>query len=297
MAQPNPLQAYLKASALTMTELRSILLAGAEEADNLIPKLLEKHTTGGTIKAAQLSLVRREIAAWYAALWGDIGSALKNGIQPVVLAAADGEDILFKYLDAHDAGLLRASFQAQAKKGLAGILARAFNNIPLSSQVYRTQALSKGWVDRAVNNGILLGHGAKQIAKDVSGLIKPNVKGGVAYAANRLARTELNHAFKTTQQQRYADEPWNVGMEWNLSGSHPKPDICNLLATQDIHGLGKGVYPTGDLPRSHPNCLCYWTPATVDEDTFIDSFVAGDYNEFIDETVYTHAPKGLRPCP
>jgi hypothetical protein len=162
--------------------------------------------------------------------------------------------------------------------------------------VYKTQALSTGLVHRKVQQGMILGKGAKEIAKDVSSLIKPDVAGGVSYAANRLARTELNNAFKTAQEQRYIDEPWTLGMRWNLSGSHPTPDECNDYAVADEHGLGKGIWPVGHRPRSHPNCLCYLTVEQMDDDEWIDRFVDGEFNDYLDEKVYTHN-RGATPCP
>jgi hypothetical protein len=177
------------------------------------------------------------------------------------------------------------------------MLAKAKNGIPLSRAVYKTQALASGMVDRKVKQGLLLGMNARTIAKSVKDLIRPDVKGGVSYAAHRLARTEINHAYQTSQAERYADEPWVTGMRWNLSGSHPAPDICNVLADRDDYDLGAGVYPVGKRPDSHPNCLCYQTPEQIDEDAFVDAFIAGDYNTYLDEKVYLNAPASELPCP
>jgi hypothetical protein len=282
----SPLQAYLRQEALTNAELRVVLLDAAEEAERLIPKLLEQGGIGGQLRAAQLSLVLREIRALMAALFGDIGWVVQEGRLNVAEAAARGEDVLLSYLRDNglgkEAGVLLESFVGQAKAGFATIRAKAANGIPLSSQVYRTQALATGLVNRVVTRGLLLGHGAKEIARDVKGLISPNVRGGVSYAAKRLARTELNNAFRTAQEQRYADEPWTRGMRWNLSGSHPRRDVCNVNAEQDIHDLGAGVYRVGERPDSHPNCLCFLTPEQISEDAFIDGFLAGEYDDYLD---------------
>lgn len=293
-----PLQNYLGVQTPTLAEMNQILGDGAAEAERLIPKLLEQHGVSGKVKAGQLALVLKEIRLMQAALWGALNPALVKGVANAVQAAALGQDILWDYLGRHgvDIPALRDAFVAQAKQGLPAVYAKAANGIPLSSAVYKTQALATGLVNRRVTQGLLLGHGHKRIADSVRDLIRPDVKGGVSYAAHRLARTELNNAFKTAQEARYADEPWTTGMRWNLSKSHPRLDECNLYATEDAHDLGPGVYPVGERPHSHPNCLCYLTPEQVDEDTFVDNFIAGEYNTFIDETVYTHGPKGGRPC-
>ena len=52
--------------------------------------------------------------------------------------------------------------------------------------------------------------------------------------------------------------PGFVGFRFLLSSRHPKPDICDLLASQNLYGLGRGVCP--DAKRcpgpAHPNTLC-----------------------------------------
>lgn len=289
MARPlrKPLQAYLEAEGLTMVELRQILQDGAEEAERIIPKLLEKGTVGGQVRAGQTSLVLREIRVLMSSLFGDVGRTIQDGRLNAAETAARGEDILLEYLRqnglAGDADKLLESFVVQARQGFANIRAKALNAIPLSSQVYRTQALATNAVNRLVSRGILLGQGSKQIAASVRDLIRPDVKGGVSYAAMRLARTELTNAFRTAQEERYKDEPWTRGMRWNLSGSHPAPDICNKLAAEDRHDLGEGIYPIGQRPNSHPNCLCYLTPEQIDEEEFVDRFVNGEYDEYLDD--------------
>lgn len=303
MAQPKPdprqpLLDVLKQNNLTISEMNQMLTDGASEIERLIPKLLEQQSTGATLKAAQLAIVRKELHVVLSALWGDLGRSLRTGVEAAVLTAAEGaQDVLWQYLGKHGVALpeFKAATLEQARQGIAAVLAKAKNGIPLARSVYKTQQLTTGMVDRKVSQGLLLGHNAKTIAKSVKDMIKPTVAGGVSYAAHRLARTEINHAYQTAQAERYADEPWTSGMKWNLSKSHPATDICNVLAEKDSFSLGKGVYPVGQRPDSHPNCLCYQTPEQEDEDSFINNFVAGKYNAYLDEKIYTHAPGDL-PC-
>ena len=305
MAQPlpkpnQPLLDVLAVSDVTLSEMNQMLTDGAQEAERLIPKLIEKHTTGGDVKAAQLALVLRELKVAQSALWGDLGAATRGGVEAGYLKAAEGaQDVLlrtFKKAGADPAPFL-AGWREQAKQGINAVLAKSKNGIPLSRAVYKSQALASGLVDRTIKRGLILGQNAKTIANDVKQLINPNVKGGVSYAAHRLARTEINHAYQTSQAERYADEPWTTGMRWNLSKSHPSPDICNVLATRDVYDLGPGVYPVGQRPDSHPNCLCYQTPEQLGEEEFIENFLAGEYNSYLDEKVYTYAPASELLCP
>lgn len=307
MAQPHlpapnqPLLDVLAVSNTTLAEMDQMLRDGAEEIERLLPKLIDQHTTGGTVKAAQLALVLRELRVAQSALWGDLGVSLRSGVGAAALKAGSSAEGVLAAVFAKNGipvpAALRAGWIAQAKQGIDAILSKSKNGIPLSRAVYKAQALATGQVDRKVKLGLLLGNNAKAIAKSVKDLILPNVAGGVSYAAHRLARTEINHAYQTTQEARYADEPWSMGMRWNLSKSHPAPDVCNINATQDKYGLGAGVWTFGNKPDSHPNCLCYQTPVQVREDDFVESFLAGEYNSYIDEVAYTHAPASGLLCP
>lgn len=303
LPKPDPRQPLLDVLAqnnLTITEMNQMLQDGADEIERLLPKLLEKANVSGRVKAAQLALVRKELRAIQSALWGDLGRSTRQGVEAATLtAASSATDLLLGYLGQHGVALdgWADSFRAQAQQGLAAVLGKSKLGIPLARSVYKAQALSMGLVDRTVARGLLLGHNAETIAKSVSGLINPDVKGGVSYAAHRLARTEINHAYQEAQAARYQDEPWVRGMKWNLSNTHPRPDVCNSNATEDLHKLGRGVYPIGSRPDSHPNCLCYQTVEQQTEDDFVESFLKGSYNSYIDEQLYTYADRGGLPCP
>jgi hypothetical protein len=233
------------------------------------------------------------------ALWGDLGRSTRSGVEAAVLQAAKGApSVIATALGRQGVSIpaLDAAYEEQAKQGIQAVLSKAKNGIPLARSVYKTQALATGMVDRKVSQGLLLGMNAKAIAKSVKDMIRPDVKGGVSYAAHRLARTEINHAYQTSQAMRYQDDPTVKAMKWNLSNSHPTPDICNVLATAK-GPEGAGTYPKGAKPDSHPNCLCYQTPVSISEDDFIESFLRGDLNTWIDDTAYTYAPAGDLLCP
>lgn len=85
-------------------------------------------------------------------------------------------------------------------------------------------------------------------------------EGNPLFNAKRLFRTEMNRAYSEAYRGscREADA---IGMKWNLSPSHKVTDICDVLASQDLYGMGPGVYPMDKLePRpAHPFCLCFET--------------------------------------
>ena len=80
------------------------------------------------------------------------------------------------------------------------------------------------------------------------------------YRSIRLARSEINMAYRTAEQTRWRQFDFVVGYEIKLSGSHPKEDICDRLA---------GKYPKDFVWTGwHPNDLCYCVPLLKTEDEF-----------------------------
>jgi hypothetical protein len=83
-------------------------------------------------------------------------------------------------------------------------------------------------------------------------------QGSALSHARRIFRTELNRAHGTAYQNSIEHTPGVVGTCFLLSPAPPKPDICDLHAAANLHGLGAGVYPPGQNPwPAHPNTLSY----------------------------------------
>lgn len=89
--------------------------------------------------------------------------------------------------------------------------------------------------------------------------------------AQRLARTEINIAYRTADFERWAQLDFVVGIEIKLSNNHPVSDICDDL---------KGVYPkTFRWKGWHPNCRCYQVPVLAKQeelDEMLDKILDGD---------------------
>ena len=84
------------------------------------------------------------------------------------------------------------------------------------------------------------------------------------YRSIRLARSEINMAYRTSENERWKQMDFVVGYEIKLSSSHhnrmPHGDICDTLA---------GKYPK-DVRWTgwHPNDLCYKVPILKTEEEF-----------------------------
>ena len=84
-------------------------------------------------------------------------------------------------------------------------------------------------------------------------------EGGAMNNAMRLFRTEINRAHGEAYMAGGDALPGFAGWRFMLSPAHPKPDICDVLASQNLYGLGPGVYPNREaLPwPAHPNTLSF----------------------------------------
>lgn len=96
--------------------------------------------------------------------------------------------------------------------------------------------------------------------------------GGEVWKADRVFRTEINRAHGEAFMAGGENTPGFAGWRYLLSPRHPRPDICDLLASQNLYGLGPGVYP--DRERcpwpAHPNILSFVEMVFQDEITDAD---------------------------
>jgi len=86
------------------------------------------------------------------------------------------------------------------------------------------------------------------------------------YEAITMMRTVTNETYRAQAQLGMIERPWIYAVEWRLSLSHPRIDVCNAMASADL-GLGPGHYFIGHIPTAHPSCLCRIEPV-IDQDFF-----------------------------
>jgi hypothetical protein len=76
----------------------------------------------------------------------------------------------------------------------------------------------------------------------------------------KLDRNYSHRIFFEATEYFISRHPETEAIKWNLNPAHPKPDICDTLAGNDM-GLGAGVYYVGYVPMiPHPNCGCFTSP-------------------------------------
>ena len=146
------------------------------------------------------------------------------------------------------------------------------NGYRLSDRVWNTSAHARQQLDMFLEAGIREGKGALQMSRELERFLRPdrvNLKTSAPYGktasydAMRLARTEITRAHTEAQRVAGAMNPFVQGLQWVLSPSHPKPDICDEYARGGPNG--DGVYSLDTVPTvPHPHCLCYRLNVTVE---------------------------------
>lgn len=237
---------------------------------------------GALVQRAQAERVRRELLSAQAKLFdklGDLVSArrLRSASRAAKLSAAADAALLNLVGEGETGKKLYDGADITAQRTVETILARiGLSKVPLSQRIYDTNAWMNGRLDKLIAGTMAQGLNAKRFAKIARDWFSPSVPGGTRYAAMRLARTEINNAFHATSIDYAQSKPWVSEMEWVLSKSHTTPDKCNEYAAAS-------PWPVHAIPRKpHPQCMCTVAEVTPDEDDWIDRFVKGEFDDYLD---------------
>lgn len=306
MAAPQPedwLKEYAKVQKVADREILRLLTLGLRDLNRdlaAIEQSSKRLGVGEQVRREQLQLIKRALLKRQAEVLrgtGEVTEArrseaaaravkLSGSIDALLFGAAGAKDI---------ASELTRSLTEGMSRTLDTVIARVTKSaIPLSQKVYRTEVWMEGRIQNLVNSALLRGLSARDFAREARAWINPNVKGGVRYAAMRLARTEINNAYHAATVVSNSEKPWVTSMRWRLSGSHPKrpgpPEVCERYANNDHDGLGAGVFAKGNVPpKPHPQCLCTVLPEVNSSDDFENAFLGGEYDQFLSAKVPGYA--------
>lgn len=164
-------------------------------------------------------------------------------------------------------------YYEQNNDALKAFLKRKDNGLTLSQKIWKQSDNFKQELEYAISSGIEKGQSAITLSKKISKYLHdfPSLqadykkKYGTAtechdceYRSIRLARSEINMAYREAEQTRWQQMDFIKGYEIKLSHSHPKKDICDELA---------GIYPKWfKWTGWHPNDLCYVIPIVMTDD-------------------------------
>jgi hypothetical protein len=301
VASPSPARNYAQLQLQFDSRLNRILERVARDIQARVARL--PVGVGGDVRRAQLSLVLNEIRNVQQVMWNqEIRDTIIAGKGRAALAAEDAiqtlSNAVYASLPERVADVVRGGLKATALSGIERDVAR----VPraLSARVYKDFALTSGQVEATIRSGIVQGLSARELAQSVYQYISPTVPGGASYAAMRLARTEINNSFHE-QQKRGGQRPGVRAVKWNLSGSHKKPDLCNVYASQNTDSLGRGLYKSGNVPdKPHPQCLCYLTYDTISSEDFRKALEKGNFDDELDRRINANLKRvgrGEKPTP
>lgn len=285
------IKAYAKVQIATDREIAKVLKQSVRDVDKQLKKYLGSTRTGAVVRAEQLRVVKRALLEELAKLYSEIGNIVAaNQARAAAAAIQMGTKVNAILFAAAGDAALASALELGMLRGLTStidivVTRMTQSKFPLSERIYKSEVWASGVLENKINSALARGLSAQEFAKEVKDFYRPDTPGGARYASLRLARTELNNAFHAASVNNVAGAPWVEGMKWHLSRSHPKADDCDALAKEDQFKMGEGVFPVNEVPRKpHPQCFCVVTPVVVDEDEFIDSLLAGRYDDYIRKT-------------
>ena len=302
MAVPAPqdwIAAYAKVQKLADADLLAVLRKAFADIDQMLKAMSAQRSVSEAVRIEQLKTVQRHILRQQAEVFARLGDIVESRSAQAAAAASELgsaiDDVLLAATgDAETARNLKTSLASTAEQGVQAAISRmTMSEVPLAQRIYNTQAWMDGRIQRGINSALARGLSAREFAKEARDWFDPSVPGGVRYASMRTARSEINNAFHATSIQQAAEKPWIDKMQWHLSSSHPKPDLCDAYAKGGKDG--DGIYAPKDVPRKpHPHCFCYVVPVSPDEDEFLDNLLAGKYDKYLNGKALP-APKETKP--
>ncbi len=262
-------------------ELRDIYQRAADELDERIRGL------GGPsdeLRLAGIQEVRRQVGGVLDNLGQGRDRLLGRGLED---AARIG---IWPLMGEVDADLQRVA--TEAVQFVRNFVAE--DGLQLSDRLWRIDRGARESITTQIESAIVQGDSASRAAQDFLDRGEPvpeELRSKIAGAgAGRLARqaasnlmtgeaapyaqalqvfrTEINRAHGEAYKAAGFEDPDVIGTRFLLSPRHPAPDICDMHATVNRHGLGPGVYPRDRSPwPAHPNTLSFEELVYEDEVT------------------------------
>lgn len=246
----------------------------------------------GQVRLAQLRQVLDQVEARLVALAREGREIVAEGIAKAAQYGAAGA------AGGLEAGVANAAAMRVAEEAVRFVQHFvAADGLQLSDRLWRIDRGARDAVVNAVERAVIQGQGAADAMRDFlargqavpadvtakageaqAGRIARAAeqalvsKDGAASNAMRVFRTEINRAHGEAYMAGGEEKPWFGGWKFELSPQHPEHDVCDLLAEQNLYGLGRGVYPSREKCPwpAHPNTISFITMVWKDEITAAD---------------------------
>lgn len=275
------LQAFKALQALDAAGLDELVRLYGDTAKSLQAAINQAAGADGTVALERLHNLLAQIETRLSAMVAQRDEILSEGLSK---AASYGARAWMA------SGVLDAAATPRvAHEAVAFVQAfRAADGLNLSDRLWRIDRGANEAVGLAVERAVILGQDAARAAREflsrgaaVPGEVQANLAaanglaigkeaarylvgkddaGGALYQSMRVFRTEINRAHGEAYMNKEVEaRSWFGGWRFLLSPEHPETDICDLLADQNLFGLGKGVYPNREACPwpAHPNTLSY----------------------------------------
>lgn len=215
---------------------------------------------------------------------------LANGISAGFdISAKNFTDVVYKAYDGRTIiPSVKNILSAQLEGPLQAFMTRSIDGLNLSDRVWNIARQFQSEIESTVFAGLAEQKSAQQMAMDLKKFLNNpdklfrrvrNAKGNLVLSkparefkpgqgiyrssyknSMRLARTEINTAYRTADHEKFKAIPFVLGIEIRLSLAHPRFDICDYLV---------GVYPANfKFVGWHPQCLCFAVPILPNREEF-----------------------------
>jgi hypothetical protein len=145
-------------------------------------------------------------------------------------------------------------------KALEKLYERTYKDgLKLSQRLYNLDQATRFEMRDIVARGLATGQSARKMAAEFAPILEKTGVDNVRYKAMRIARTEINAAYREGHVASATDEqgklqPWIAAIGWRLSASHPRPCVC-FRAGARVETIS-GPKPIekiqeGDMVRTH----------------------------------------------
>ena len=268
----------------------------AQEAARLA--VIAGANTSRPFSFADYPLTKEAIKRLQTQLMNDVGTIIMSGTSEEWKESNLVQDLVAKkvltaYTGTSNSGEEYSRYFETNPDSLKAFQQRKENGMNLSSRVWNLSEQYKHELEEAITAAIAPGTSAMSLAAQVKkylkepdkrfrrikekmedGTIKWHLsKNAKAYHpgqgvyrssarnAQRLARTEINMAYRTAEQERWKQFDFVVGYEVKTTqNGHHVEDMCDMLA---------GKYPKDfKFTGWHPQCMCYCIPILKTEDEF-----------------------------
>lgn len=233
-----------------------------------------------TFRFADYPLAKKKFEEVQAAFVRDLRSIIYSGTSEEWKQSNLVQDLLadnaLKFYGVKRNGKKARVYYQTNSDALKAFQQRKDDGMGLSERLWNQSKAYKEEMEFAISSAIEKGTSAVKLSKRLSKYLVdfPSLKHdykekfGKAvtcqdceYRSIRLARSEINMAYRTAEQERWKQFDFVLGYEVKLTqNGHHVPDICDDLA---------GKYPKDFVFKGwHPNCMCYVIPILKTEEQF-----------------------------